>query len=270
MCDISTTDPLARKLFKEHKLTLLSTAFLPSEFQPGNVVVTYPRTLVRTPVVYPLDTLVADAPPTPFSKIPYTIIEVTERSHAMEASAVAKLAGVLGDDIDVAAVEAALKASSAERFHVSLEAAYRADLDLAAVEQALLQAHFTPAGQDLLEHGCNLHLVTRTIIANQVVIEGNGDMTLGGFLRIPTVAEGKLKAKTRSKRKIAMERSAAEMVIGFAALRLEHVDAEIRLLGLPRALEMQGDYKPELYAQYSEPNAFSSSDALFTAIVKAD
>lgn len=270
MCDTGTTDPLARKLFKVHRLTLLSTAFLPTELKPGDIVVTYPRDQARTPVIYSLDALVAGAPPTPFSTIPYTPIELPEKSNSLDASAAANLAGLLGDKVQATAVKAALKASSAERFQVSLEAAYRADLTLAAVEQALLHASFTRVGQDLLDRGCNLHLVTRTIIANQVAIEGNADMALGAFLKIPSVAEGDVKAKAKSKRRITMKRSAAEMVIGFAALRLEQVDAEIRLLGLPRALDMRGDYDREDYAQYSEPGAFSGSNALFTAIVRAD
>lgn len=269
MCGSDTTDPLASVLFRKYHLTLLRTAFLPDELSPGHVVASYPPGANRSPVVYPLPRIVDGAPPTPFARAPFVPIALSERSLALEASVAMQAAGILGETLDIGELEAALKASRAQRFHIALEAAYRSDLDLAAVEQALLSARLSDVGRDLVERGCGLHLVTRTVAANQVTLESDSDLDITPLLKIAPFVDGQATAKVSSARKLSMQRSTAEMVIGFAALRLIEVDDELRLAGLHRHLSMRGDYDRETTADYSLPDAFAD-DSLFAALERAD
>jgi hypothetical protein len=269
MCGSDTTDPLARTLFKEHRLILVSTAFLRSELAPGKVVVTYPSGMNRSPVVYPLDSIVEVTPSMPVIEAPFHIFTLTERSRAVEASIALEAAGILGDSIDIKGLEAALQASGARKFQISLLGPVRADLDLSVVEQALRSTKLSATGLDLYERGCGLHLVVRTIAANKVSLEADAALDLAALLKVAPFGDGKAKASLKSARVIAMQRMESEMVVGFGALRIERVDDELFLAGLARTLDTRGPRDRSAEARFSLPADLGEANSLFVAPVKA-
>lgn len=270
MCGADTLDPLARELYKEHDLSLLRTAYRPDELGPGSIIVTYPMGSNRPPVLYSLAEVVENAPVATFKEAPYRPITLVAKSRALEASAAVQAAGILGEGSDSVAMETALVASSARKFQLSLEAPRRADLNLSQVEQALTTTRLTQTGHALLERGCRINLVTRTVIANQITLEGDGDISLAAILNVPAFVTGEAKAKARSARRIEMQRAESEMVIGFAALRLIDVEDELSLAGLDGPLLVRGEHNPEDHVQYLKAADFTAEDSIFVTIARSD
>jgi len=269
MCGSDTTDPLVKKLFKEERLILLRTAFLADELSPGMIVVSYPSSDNRTPDVLPLERFIEQSPTIKIREAPYRFFSLSETSRAVEASAALQAAGILGEEVDFDGVEAALHASGGRKFEVSLEGAVRAELDLATAEDTIRAGRLTARGQEDCERGCRLHLVTRTVAANTVLLRGDADLEIGALAKVLPFASGKTKAKLKSARELTMQRTEQEMVIGFSALRILPTDEGLFLAGLERPLDMRGPGFREANAQFTTPDELGAKETVFVCLAKS-
>ena len=270
MCDRDSPDPLVRKLFRDFDLCLLRVARTPAELCPGKVIVTYPKYLSRIPVVYDIEAVFTPKAEFCSHDAPYERIEIKEKSSSVAASVVADLSGLLNADADAKALEAALRFKNSSSFQVSLGAATRHDLDEADVNRFVRHATLTEEGQDLRLHGCDLHIVLRTITANQVRIESNSALEAEVSAKVAAAASGAVKVSTEGERTLTMNRRDGEMVIGFRAVRVMGTDNELSLAGLGGPLIVKGGSDAAAIASVtSDVSDFAHGDTVFVALDRA-
>jgi hypothetical protein len=274
MCRRTTTDPLSLRLFKEFGLSLLKVAYPREKLAPGHIVVTYPSEQ-RDAVVYSLAQIIVNPPPIQASDGDYVLIQHLESSHQVTAQVLAEIGGILGPGADIEAVKGALSLSGSSKFSVSLPGARRAALDVATVDEQLREAKLTDTARDLIERGCRLHLVTSTVIAKTLSIEGDKELSAKAFASLQPIAKGELKLGLKGKNRIEMVRQQSALVIGFQALELIEVDDEIRLNGLTRKLLLRGKGGPDgenpraALAIYSKVTDFAAGNTIFVRLTDA-
>lgn len=259
MCDRNTKDPLAARLYRDEGLCLVKVARTPDELRPGSIIVTFPGAMGREAVVHAIGDILVGAPAITLTQGEYRPLTLTESSNSVGVEVMVDVSGLVGAD-DKAAFEGALTAEGARKFKLVLNAGLRADLDVGQFEVGLAGNAFTDAARSFLDRGCGIYVVTRTVLANELQITGDGTMSAAAFAAVPAVAEAKLKVNARGRNVLRMQKASSEMVIGFKALKIEDLDGELVLNGMERKLDLRGKKERAALAIHAEASEFAASD----------
>ena len=262
MCGRDTDDPLAQRLFREEGLCLVRVARTPEELSPEKSVVTYPGELKRPPVIYDLAELFQPLPQVGLEEAPYAPLPIQQSSNELSIGLLGTLSGFLGGGVEPQSLELALRATGATSFKVKFNGGQRRELKLGRFEPQFRKASLTETGRDLHERGARLHLVTRTVTAQQVELRSTENFRAGVDADFAGLATLGVAVRRKSASTLVMERLNAGMVVGFQALRVMVNNDGLALRGLHEPMRVLGaDPEP----QVEDPSEFAETDSMFAA-----
>ena len=265
MCGRDKLNPLAARLFRDEGLCLVKVARSPAELHPGIIIVTFPQLRDREPTLHPLARILVDPPVVMPASVDYKRLSLPESSGSLGVEATADLSGVLGD-VEGGEFKTALTAAGSRRFELTLGDARRADLDVGGFEMALRNTTFSEAAREMTGRGCRIYVVTRTVIANEVLVTGDREMDATAMAQLSAVGGGELKIRSNGRQVLRMGKAASEMVIGFKGLEIIDPGDGLILNGMQKPLDLRGEERAELAVPAGIDEFTDDPDTIFVAL----
>lgn len=240
MCGRDSEDPLVRRLYRQDRLCLVRVPRSPDELKPGSVVVAYPDSLDRPPVVYEIGDVFSPIPAIVIRDGTYQPLNITERTSQLSLETVAELSAAMGGGLVPGELALALEAARSTTFSLKLDGGRRADLDVGRFETEFRRSRPTREGVELIEQGARLHVVTRTVTARQVELSGSREIDAGVRAKLEALGSARLKLALKDASTIVMARSDEDLVVGFQILEAVVREDDIALRGARGPVAVRG------------------------------